>query len=94
MKDDSTTYDTRTGQVVKDQPVIIIKKGKRKINPLFERLLKDVPQEIKDRVDKQMTCLYLINGNECSKGLPGTPCEVVGCVAWRHYKDSNGTNSR
>ena len=91
MKDDFTTYDTRDGRVcspLEEQPVIVIKKGKRKINPLFEELLKNVPQETKDRVKRAMTCKWLTNGDECGKGLPGTPCEPIGCVAWTHYKDT------
>lgn len=27
------------------------------------------------------SCLYCNREGECEKGLPGTPCEVVGCVA-------------
>lgn len=27
------------------------------------------------------SCLYCGKEGECAKGLPGTPCEVVGCVA-------------
>ena len=90
MKDDSTTYDITTGRVVnplEEKPVIIIRKGKRKINPLFEELLKSVPQEVKDRVEKVMTCKWLRNGDECGKGLPRTPCELEGCVAWEYYKE-------
>jgi len=26
-------------------------------------------------------CFYCNRKGECTKGLPGTPCEVVGCVA-------------
>lgn len=27
------------------------------------------------------SCLYCDKEGECTKGLPGTPCEVAGCVA-------------
>lgn len=27
------------------------------------------------------SCLYCNREGECEKGLPGTPCEVAGCVA-------------
>jgi len=26
-------------------------------------------------------CIYCNREGECAKGLPGTPCEVAGCVA-------------
>ena len=87
---DRATYDIETGRVgspLEQQPVIIVKKGKRKINPLFEELVKNVPQEVKDRVEKVMTCKWLTNGDECGNGLPGTPCEVEGCVAWELHED-------
>ena len=88
---DSTTYDTTNGRVstpLENQPVIVISKnGKRKVNPLFEELVKNIPEETKRKIEKAMTCKWLRNGNECGKGIPGTPCEVVGCVAWEHYKE-------
>lgn len=42
-------------------------------------------------------CKWLRNGDECGKGLPGTPCEIVGCVAceivervaWEHYEPAD-----
>ena len=42
------------------------------------------------------SCLYCNREGECTKGLPGTPCEVVGCVAhspvgylcWNNMTDS------
>lgn len=87
---ESTTYDTINGSVstpLESRPVIVIsKKGKRKINPLFEELVKNVPEEIKRMVEKQMSCKWLRNGDECGKGLPGTSCIVKGCVAWEEYK--------
>lgn len=52
----------------------------------FDELLARVPEEIKQKVAKQMTCKWF-RGGDCGKGLPGTPCEVVGCVAWEHYKE-------
>ena len=27
-------------------------------------------------------CVYCDGDGDCMKGLPGTPCDVVGCVAW------------
>lgn len=87
---ESTTYDTLNGGVsspLESQPVVVIsKKGKRKINPLFEELVKNVPEETKRMVEKQMTCKWLQWG-ECGKGLPGTPCIVKGCVAWEYYEE-------
>jgi hypothetical protein len=38
-------------------------------------------------LEKQISCKWLRNGYECGKGLPGTRCEVVGCVAWEHYDE-------
>lgn len=90
MEKKTVTYDTRDGSIgspIESQPVIVIRKGKRKINPLFEEMVKNVPQEVKDRVEKVMACKWLRNGNECGKGLPGTPCDPDGCVAWEHYKE-------
>lgn len=87
---DSATYSTIDGSVstpLEHQPVVVFKKGKRKLNPLFEELVKNIPEETKRRVEKAMTCKWLRNGDECGKGLPGTPCEVNGCVAWEHYKE-------
>lgn len=53
-----TTYDTINGYVsspLESQPVAIInKKSKRKINPLFEELVKNVSEETKRMVEKQM----------------------------------------
>lgn len=56
-------------------------------NRLSKELLANTPEETKRRVEKAMTCKWFRNGDECGKGLPGTPCEVDGCVAWEHYKD-------
>lgn len=56
-------------------------------NSLSKRLLDSVSEESKRKVEKAMTCKWLRNSNECGKGLPGTPCEVVGCVAWEYYKE-------
>ena len=90
MKDDFTTYDTTTGRIVspiEEQPVIIIKKGKRKINPLFAELLKSVPQEVKDEVEKAFTCAYLTNGDECSLG--GECINALDCTKWKYYKEED-----
>ena len=57
-----------------------------KRNKLFDELSARVPNETYERVKKQMTCAYF-NGGDCSKGLPGTPCILEGCVAWRLHSD-------
>lgn len=86
MKEDWTTYD-KDGHVVSELPKVIVQKnGKRKINPFYKEALEQCPQEIKDRVERMMACAYLVNSDECSKGLPGTPCEVGGCLAWTKLK--------
>lgn len=59
-----------------------------KRNKIFEEVLAKVPQETKDRVWKQMSCKWF-RGGDCGKGLPGTPCEIVGCVAWEKFKKEN-----
>lgn len=53
----------------------------------LKELLARVPKETYDKVSKQMTCAYYFNGGDCSKGLPGTPCILEGCVAWRLHPD-------
>ena len=50
-------------------------------------IAKRASQETYERVRKQMTCKWYRNGGECGKGLPGTPCELAGCVAWEEYKE-------
>lgn len=57
-----------------------------KRNRQFDELVARIPKETMERVRKQMSCKWLRNGDECGKGLPGTPCEVVGCVAWQEYE--------
>lgn len=52
---------------------------------MFDELLAKVPQETKDRVARQMSCKWF-RGGDCGKGLPNTPCNLVGCVAWEEYK--------
>lgn len=41
----------------------------------------------KDEQNKMMACKWFRNGGECGKGLPGTPCELEGCVAWEHSEE-------
>lgn len=53
----------------------------------LKELLARVSKETYDKVSKQMTCAYYFNGGDCSKGLPGTPCVLEGCVAWRLHPD-------
>lgn len=57
-----------------------------KRNKQFDELVAKIPQETFDRVKKQMTCAHF-NGGDCFKGLPGTPCILEGCIAWRLHKD-------
>jgi hypothetical protein len=40
-----------------------------------------------ERVKKQMSCKWYHNGGDCGKGLPGTPCNIIGCVAWELNED-------
>ena len=89
MKKGWTVFDKdgHIGTSLEAQPVIIIKKGKRKINPLLVELIKNVPEDVMRKIEKSMSCLYLTNGDECSKGLPGTPCDPDGCVAWRKREE-------
>lgn len=56
-----------------------------KRNKQFDELVVRIPQEMKDRVWKEMSCKWYRSG-DCGKGLPGTPCDIVGCVAWEEYK--------
>ena len=58
-----------------------------KRNELFEKFLANVPDETKERVWKEMSCKWFYNGGDCKKGLPGTPCSIVGCVAWEQNPD-------
>ena len=37
--------------------------------------------------NKMMACKWFRNGGKCGKGLPGTPCELEGCVAWEHSEE-------
>jgi hypothetical protein len=66
---------------------MMMRRTKMKRNRLFDEQLAKVPEETKRMVEKQMTCKWLRNGDECSKGLPGTPCIVKGYVAWKHYRE-------
>ncbi|MBO7071855.1 MAG: hypothetical protein J6W09_11270 [Bacteroidales bacterium] len=52
-------------------------------------IAKRASQETYERVKKQMTCKWYCNGGDCGKGLPGTPCELAGCVAWEEYKEDS-----
>lgn len=55
-----------------------------KRNRQFDELLARVPEETKRRVDKQLSCKWLRNGDECSiKGV----CNPDGCLSWEKYKD-------
>lgn len=51
---------------------------------MFDELLAQVPQETKDRINKMMSCNWLVNGDECSiKGV----CNPDGCLSWEKYKE-------
>lgn len=56
-------------------------------NKKLKEFLAKIPKETMDRVKKQMSCKWLRYGDECGKGLPGTPCGVTGCVAWEEYEN-------
>ena len=56
-----------------------------KRNGQFDELFARIPIETMERVNKAMSCKWF-RGGDCGKGLPGTPCEVVGCVAWQEYE--------
>lgn len=58
-----------------------------KRNKQFDELVARIPKETMERVKKQMTCKWYCNGGDCGKGLPGTPCELTGCVAWEEFKE-------
>lgn len=55
-----------------------------KRNRKFDELLAQVPQETKDRINKMLSCNWLVNGDECSiKGV----CNPDGCLSWEKYKE-------
>lgn len=56
-------------------------------NELSKRILSEVPNETKERVRKEMSCKWYYNGGDCKKGLPGTSCSIIGCVAWEQNPD-------
>lgn len=59
---------------------------KSRINPLFEEILKNIPEETRRRIEKKsISCGWLRNGDECGAGFPGTPCDVIGCAAWESF---------
>lgn len=80
-----------------ERPVIVIRKGKRKINPLLQELFKNVPQETKDMVEKAMTCEHLTNGDDCKLG---GHCYPKGCEKWKYAEwlkekeQNNGQESK
>lgn len=45
-----------------------------------------IQKEAMERIHKQISCKWFCGG-DCGKGLPGTPCELKGCVAWEEYKE-------
>ena len=72
-----------------NDPLVIVRNEKRKINPIFKDI-KETNPELYEKIEKMMTCYYYHFGNEydeCSKGLEGTPCDPNNCVAWRSYKE-------
>lgn len=56
-------------------------------NEILKRRLSEAGQELKERVYKEMSCKWYYNGGDCKKGLPGTPCSIIGCVAWEQNPD-------
>lgn len=55
-----------------------------KRNKKFDELFAQVPQKTKDRINKMMSCNWLVNGDECSiKGV----CNPDGCLSWEKYKE-------
>lgn len=57
-----------------------------KRNKQFDELVARIPKETMEQVKKQMTCKWF-RGGDCGKGLPETPCDLKGCVAWEEYKE-------
>lgn len=55
-----------------------------KRNRRFDELVANIPEETKRRVEKAMTCKWLINGDEC--GIKGV-CHPDGCLSWEHYEE-------
>ena len=55
-----------------------------KRNRRFDELIAKIPKETMERVKKQMTCKWLINGDEC--GLKGS-CNPDNCKSWEHYEE-------
>ena len=53
------------------------------MNPKLKERLAKISPELYKKVRKELICEYYCNGGECAKGLPGTPCDLNGCVAWR-----------
>lgn len=47
-----------------------------------EKMMKVIDEMIR----KQISCKWF-HGGDCGKGLPGTHCELKGCVAWEEYKE-------
>lgn len=63
-----------------------MKGNMKKPSEIVERYMKDSL----DLDKKQMRCFYYDN-DRCKKGLPGTPCEIEGCVAY-YPAPKTGTN--
>ena len=59
---------------------------KRTTSPVLKEILSRIDPEVYAKVSKQMDCKWY-QGGDCGKGLPGTPCELKGCVAWEQYEE-------
>jgi len=58
-------------------------KNKCKRSLLSEEILRNIPQETKDMVEKAMTCEHLTNGDDCKLG---GHCYPKGCKKWEYAK--------
>lgn len=58
-----------------------------KRNRMFDELVAKIPEETMRRVKKQMSCKWLVYGDECGRGLQRIPCKVDGCVDWEKYEE-------
>ena len=59
---------------------------KARNNKAIYEILSRVKPDDYSRARRALTCKWY-NGGDCMKGLPGTPCEPNGCVAWTEKED-------
>lgn len=56
-----------------------------KRNRQFDEFVKNIPQEVKDRVEKAMTCAYYFNGGDCSADKAKiVECNPDKCKNWKY----------